>query len=313
MKATMFGAALACGLLFGAPCWAAVPPTGDLHLSYHFAPTNETMGYRLYVPPSYDGSKSMPLVVVLHGSGTTEDRVLDGPGGAEIMRLAREHGDIVLVPRGYSAFGGFGDIYPVVVTRETAKEGEEMAAKRMAATKAGGPAAPMGPRGPRPKLADVAVPADDFVEQAKGALSDWRTNQLSEQETYAALDQVRAAYKIDPSRIYLVGNSMGGVGAAYLAVKTPELWAAVAPGGGPVAAWTYPFGRLRAAKLPMLFVHGEYDEHANPHWSDVLASAARAEGVDARLLVVKGGHHGDAWIMALPEIFDFFDAHPRHP
>jgi poly(3-hydroxybutyrate) depolymerase len=321
MKATMLGAALMCGLLSGGPTMAAAAPTGDLRLSYHFAPTDETMGYRLYVPATYDGKTAMPLVVVLHGSGSTEDEVFDERSGPQLERLADQRGYIILAPRGYSAAGGFGDIYPVVVTRETAEAGERLAAKRLAAVAdaeaAGLPIPPIppraGPRRPQPPLPDVAVPADDFVDQAKGALSDWKSNGLSEQEVMAALDQVRQTYRIDPARIYLMGNSMGGVGAAYLAVRYPDVWAAVAPAGGPVAAWSYPFGRLRAAKLPMLFVHGQYDEHANPHWAEVLASAGRAEGVDARALVVKGGHHGDAWIMALPEIFDFFDAHRRHP
>ncbi len=292
---------------------AAAPPTGDLHLSYPFAPTGEPMPYRLYVPSGYDGKTPMPLVVVLHGSGMTEDTLFDQSGGQALKQLAEQRGYIVLAPRGYSAFGGYGDIYPVVVTHQTAKDGIAMAARRMAAAAApkDPETSPPPPPGPRPPLANVAVPAEDGVDQPKGELSDTRSNELSEQDVLAVLDQVRQTYNIDPSRTYLMGNSMGGAGAAYLAVKYPQRWAAVSPSGGPVAAWSYPFERLRANTLPVLFVHGEYDEHANPHWSEVLASSGQAVGADTQVLVVKGAHHGDAWIKALPQIFDFFDQHRR--
>ena len=44
---------------------------------------------------------------------------------------------------------------------------------------------------------------------------------------------------------------MGGVGTLYLAVRYPEVWAAVAPAGGPIAAWSYPFERLRDFHVPV--------------------------------------------------------------
>jgi poly(3-hydroxybutyrate) depolymerase len=313
MRAPWLAVALTLGLALSFPAWAAEAPKGDLHLSYLFTPTGQQMPYRLYVPSAYDGKTPMPLVVVLHGSGMLEDAIFDRDSGAVLKQLAEQRGYIILVPRGYGAFGGFGDIYPVVVTRETAKEGVAMTARRLAAAASGaqGSSPPRPPPGPRAPLADVAVPADDYVEQPKGELSDTLSNELSEQDVMAALDQVRQAYRIDASRIYLMGNSMGGGGAAYLAVKYPQVWAAVSPSGGPIAAWSYPFERLRAYKLPVLFVHGEFDEHASAHWAQVLASAGQAEGADTQALVVKGGHHGDAWVKALPQTFDFFSQHHR--
>jgi poly(3-hydroxybutyrate) depolymerase len=311
MKSFWVGLAFSASFIC-APVMAAEAPTGDLHLSYLFAPLGEQMPYRVYVPPEYNGKTAMPLVVILHGAGETEDGIFDRRGGAELKQLADKHGFILLAPRGYSANGGFGDIYPVVVTRQTALDGVEMGKRAAAATASRAKdQPPPRPPGPRQPLPDVAVPAEDHVDQPKGELSDTRSNVLSEQDVIASIEQVRNAYKIDASRIYLMGNSMGGVGAAYLAVKYPQMWAAVSPSGGPVAAWSYPFERLRDNKLPLLFVHGEFDEHANPHWSAVLAADGKAEGADTELLIVKGGHHGDAWIMALPQIFDFFDHHTR--
>jgi pimeloyl-ACP methyl ester carboxylesterase len=155
------------------------------------------------------------------------------------------------------------------------------------------------------------VPVDDYAEQPASVLIDPHIGELSEQETLAAIAEVRRSYNVDPNRTYLMGNSMGGVGTLYLAAKYPQMWAAISPSGGVIAAWSYPYTRLRDAGVSALFVHGEFDEHANPHWSEAMAAAAKAQGVDAQMLVVPHGSHGGAWIMALPQIFDFFDAHRR--
>jgi dienelactone hydrolase len=104
---------------------------------------------------------------------------------------------------------------------------------------------------------------------------------------------------------------MGGIGTTYLAARYPEVWAAIAPSDGPIAAWSFPFARLRTHKVAALFVHGERDEHAHSKWSKALADAARAEGVDARFLLVAGGSHARAWTMVLPQTFDFFLAHAK--
>lgn len=299
---------LALGLLT-MPSLAQTAPaasgTGDMHITYAFtpndvaAPVSEPMSYRLYVPASYNPKRAMPLVVLLHGAGGNENSILDEPGAPKIKSLADKHGFIVLLPRGYK--GGYGNIYPVVVTKETAA--------RSAAAKLPG-AVREAPPAERP-VVTKAVAVNDYAEQAASELTPSRPNQLSEQEVLAAIAEVRKAYTIDAKRLYVTGNSMGGVGTAYLAAKYPAMWAAIAPSGGPLAAWSYPFARLRTNKVPALFVHGEIDEHANPHWTEVNFNTAKAEGVDASLLIVKGANHHDGWVQAIPQIFDFFDKHTR--
>jgi poly(3-hydroxybutyrate) depolymerase len=34
--------------------------------------------YRIFVPPSYDGTRQVPLLVALHGMGGDENSMLDG-------------------------------------------------------------------------------------------------------------------------------------------------------------------------------------------------------------------------------------------
>ena len=52
---------------------------------------------------------------------------------------------------------------------------------------------------------------------------------IGENDVLCVLDDVRKRYQVDPDRIYLTGHSMGGTGAAYLALHHPDLFAAAAP------------------------------------------------------------------------------------
>src|SRR6185295_14026528 len=63
-----------------------------------------------------------------------------------------------------------------------------------------------------------APPADPNVR---------RTQELSEQDVMQVLQRVRQQYKIDESRIYLMGHSMGGIGTWKVAPKHPDVWAAL--------------------------------------------------------------------------------------
>jgi len=275
--------------------------TGDLHRSYVLQQTQATIPYRLYVPKSYDGTRAYPLIVVLHGSSSVADDVMEVP---HLRELAEQRGVILLAPQGYSAFGNYGDIYPVVVTREAAAQADALlAASRPGATP---PKGMTRPRADAPPARD-----DDYAEVKPSALTDPHVSLLSEQDTLNVLALVRRHYRIDPDRIYLMGNSMGGGGVAYLAARYPQLWAAIAPSGGPFAAWSYPYFQLREHHIAALFVHGDRDEHSNWIWSRAIVERARHERVDAQLLVVPGGNHVRAWQMVLPQTFDFLLRHRK--
>jgi poly(3-hydroxybutyrate) depolymerase len=285
------------------------PLTGDQHRTYVFALTGDTMPYRLVVPPGYDGSKAYPLVVVLHGGGADHNRPVDNTG---LVEMAAQRGYIVLSPLGYNRYGGFGNIYPVVVTPKSAAVGVNYGA--LAKAEGPGKAAPPAPSGPSatpPPPPPPPAAADDYFEQPAAELTDAHIAVLSEAETLAVIAEVEQEYRIDRNRVYLMGNSAGGVGTLFLAAKYPQMWAAISPQAGPIAAWSYPYWRLRDAHVPALFVQGDMDGTSNAKWSRTLAEQARADGADATFLLVAGGTHGGAWVQALPQIFDFFDAHVK--
>ena len=88
------------------PLYRAV---GDLARHYELAAAGEIMPYRLIVPESYDGAKSFPLVIALHGRGGNEDTMAMRPSGI-MQSLARRHGYIVASPMGYRPDGGYGGV-----------------------------------------------------------------------------------------------------------------------------------------------------------------------------------------------------------
>lgn len=83
--------------------------TGDFKRHYVFQEAGEIMPYRLYVPKGYKGERGYPLIIALHGVGSTEDTFFDGTNyNGELPRLAEERGYIVVAPLGYRIDGGYG-------------------------------------------------------------------------------------------------------------------------------------------------------------------------------------------------------------
>jgi predicted peptidase len=192
------------------------PPTGDQHRTYLFAPTRAEMPYRLYVPSTWDGERSLPIVLFLHGAGANESTYLDIADGL-LRKLAEQHGYIVVSPLGFTPLGAYGN--PL---RLPAVFGESESAATQRA----------------------AVTAERRRELA-----------LSELEVITALELVTEEYGADRSRTFLAGHSMGSGGVWHLAARYPERWRAVTPMSGPfIDGETYPFDRIR--DLPIFMTEG---------------------------------------------------------
>ena len=81
--------------------------TGDMKRHYWLTAANEILPYRLYVPRKYVATRSMPLIVALHGLGQTEDSFFDAYG-KKLPQLAEQHGYILVAPLGFRVDGGYG-------------------------------------------------------------------------------------------------------------------------------------------------------------------------------------------------------------
>jgi predicted peptidase len=120
----------------------------------------------------------------------------------------------------------------------------------------------------------------------------------------ALLDSILADYRIDKSRVYLTGLSMGGFGTWTWAAANPERFAAIAPicgGGDPKKA-----DKLK--DLPIWAFHGEMDHTVPIHRTEEMIEALKAAG-DKEVKFTRypeAGH--DSWTKsyANPELYEWF-------
>ena len=190
--------------------------TGDQRRHYLFAPTGQQLPFRLFVPPAWDGKAALPVILMLHGGGADENTYMDMSNGL-LMKLAAQHGYIVVSPLGFTPLGAYGN--PL---RLPAVYGESAAAAAQRA---------------------AVTP----VRQ--------RELSLSELDVITVLDLVTEEYGADRARTFLAGHSMGSGGAWHLAARYPERWRAVAPMSGPfIDAATYPFDLIR--RIPIFMTEG---------------------------------------------------------
>lgn len=134
--------------------------------------------------------------------------------------------------------------------------------------------------------------------------ADRRRVELSEQDVMEVLKRARAEYKIDESRIYLMGHSMGAIGTWAIAAKYSTIWAALAPFSG----LGNPATIEQMRQIPQFVVHGDADPTVNVSGSRRMVEAMQKLGVDHTYIEVLGGNHTDVVVPNLPKAFDFFDS-----
>jgi len=124
----------------------------------------------------------------------------------------------------------------------------------------------------------------------------------------ALLDDICAAYRVDPERIYLTGLSIGGYGSWMLAAAQPDRFAAIVPicgGGNPADA-----DKLKG--IPIWVFHGAEDKTVKLENSTKMVDALKARGSDVKFTVYPGVGH-DSWTetYANPELYDWLFAQKR--
>jgi poly(3-hydroxybutyrate) depolymerase len=77
--------------------------------TYFFEEAGAEIPYDLYVPRSYRAGRPSPLVVVLHGLGSSPAQVIRYQG---LVELAEARGYIVVAPMGYNSRGWYGSRGP---------------------------------------------------------------------------------------------------------------------------------------------------------------------------------------------------------
>jgi poly(3-hydroxybutyrate) depolymerase len=274
---------------------------GEMVRHYYMPEADEILPYRVFVPSKWNGRTALPLVFILHGNSRDQDFYFDRDGRI-IPKTAEKHGYMLVAPLGYSPNGGYN-----YVPYGRGGVGPRGVAGATVAPQTFGPppAAPAaGGRGGRGGAATAGFGGVNGSVTPALIRSEW-----SEQDTMHVLRLIKQEYPIDPKRTFLFGYSAGGQGAHYLGPKHAEEWAAIAIGGSNATpGTTYPFDRVKNIPM-MIFVGTEDTANINP--SRTIAQALQQNGVNAVLQEISGANHDTAPSAATPEIFTFFDAHPR--
>lgn len=133
----------------------------------------------------------------------------------------------------------------------------------------------------------------------------------------ALLDDVMKTHRVDKSRVYLTGLSMGGYGTWSLGLAHPERFAAITPvcGGGERIAVLLPDPKRRDAlkSLPVWAFHGAKDPVVALEESERMVAALRKLGCkEVELTVYRNAQH-DSWTetYANPKLYDWFLQHQR--
>jgi poly(3-hydroxybutyrate) depolymerase len=163
-----------------------------------------------------------------------------------------------------------------------------------------------------PPLADrhgfiVVAPLGYRVDGGYGAFASGHRGQLSEQDVMEVIKIVRAQYKIDDSRIYLMGHSMGGIGTWALGAKYPDMWAAL----GPISGVASPATVEKMRAIPEVVVHGDADDIVPVSGSRAMVEQMKKLGVDVKYIEVPGGSHISVAGPNMAAIFDFFETHRK--
>ena len=156
-----------------------------------------------------------------------------------------------------------------------------------------------------------------------------RMTRLSELDVMKTLELMRAEYKIDNNRVYLMGHSMGGNGTWRLGAKYAENWTALAPiasgqatPGGFVHAKVargdaylglrkaYDFDAIK--HIPVLVCHGVLDPRAPVENARAMVAKMKELGMTYEYFEKADGTHAMV-APSLARVFAFFNKHRRIP
>lgn len=222
--------------------------------------------YRLYVPSGYGKEKPDRMIVVLHGaSGDSDSMFRSCP---DLEYYAERHNYVLLAVNSLVQRGNFGSL--------------------------------LSPQGMFPIDPGKAAEGDCGVYKDAEKME----NKTAEQGIFEIIDDVKREYGIDENKVFLMGNSMGGIGSFHLPCARPGFFRAVSPAGAIPELDYIPYGKL--GSTPFLLVFGTEDHNWFERAMDS-AQILKERGMNLRFLPVGGYNHSEAWARVIEDIFEFFD------
>jgi predicted peptidase len=113
------------------------------------------------------------------------------------------------------------------------------------------------------------------------------------EKLYPLILEVMKKYRVDRSKVYLTGLSMGGFGTWDFACAHPELFAAIAPVCGGGDAWV----ARKLVNVPVWVFHGEDDTAVPIQRSEAMVAALEKAGGKVKFSRFENTGH-NAWSKA---------------
>lgn len=113
-------------------------------------------------------------------------------------------------------------------------------------------------------------------------------------------------FSADPQRVFVAGNSMGGMGAISLGSQIPELIAGIIPSSAAPEVDSFDYSAL--AEMPVFFIAGTEDDHGFEHL-DRAAKKMAEICKDYTYVPVQGGTHGHCWVDVMEKWVNFINTH----
>ena len=212
--------------------------------------------YRLMKPIDFDATKTYPLVLSLHGAGGKgTDNLKSLKIWTEFLAdetLRRKHPAFVLVPQSPGSWTISGK--PVVPDQQT--------------------------------LDNLPPCWDKF----KARLADTKPIEKGTLSTaFELVEKVCGEYKIDRSRIYVLGHSMGGFGSWTAIWNRPDFFAAAIPCAGGLPPW---FEYSKFKQTPVWTFHSADDSIVSVEYTRAIFQALEKCGGNLKYTEFDGVGHG---------------------
>ena len=223
--------------------------------TYHFTNTDEDLPYAVFVSSKVTKNKKAPLVLALHGfSGNHGTFMRTG-----CVDEAEKNGYILVGVMGYSPSAPFGGTMgglgpgrrggPPTNAPGMTQGTNQPARGGMFPGRGAAPGAAFGAaQGGRGGRGGPPVGGTKETDSAK-------ISELSEIDTMNVLYMALKEFNVDENRIYLMGHSMGGMGAMHIGEKYAPMWASVAC----LAGFGSPDPKGKLKDTPLYFTAGSND------------------------------------------------------
>jgi poly(3-hydroxybutyrate) depolymerase len=307
--------------------------------TYRFADTDEDMQYCVFASSKISPDTPAPLIITLHGLGAGPQIMCN----TTAVDLAEEGGYILAAPMGYNIGGWYGS--PLLrggppgnnaapaLDFDAIDQGRDGELTRDEVTAFFGNAG-NGPGGNGPGGAgfaaraferwdangDGSVTRQEFTDRPRpgafgGGNQPENLAELSEKDVMNVLAMMREEFNVDPSRIYLTGHSMGGAGTLFLGSKHADIFAAIAPVAPAAFAMTENraeiLGRLDAAGVPVMMVHGDADEAVPVDLARTWVATMEEIGMEHEYVELPGVTHGPVITISQEHVYEFFRKHSK--